>query len=132
MFQKKMALIVAMIAVIIAAVLVVFLSDDINLVTKLPKGYCKVQEDITLSLGDAPKKVTISDSKTVAIVLVDVKQGSASYFVTDEAAVDAGTFIKISQTKDEDTKFWEDSLLLRTTSLLDTSTTALLAKKCTN
>ncbi len=132
MFQKKLALIVAMVAVVVAAVLVVFLSDDINLVTKLPKGYCKVQEDITLSLGDAPKKIAITDSKTVAIVLVDIKQGSASYFVTDEAAVDAGTFIKISQTKDEDTKFWEESLLLRTTTLLDTSTTALLAKKCTN
>ncbi len=126
-----MALIVAMVAVVVAAVLVVFLSDDINLVTKLPKGYCKVQEDIALSLGDAPKKVAISDNKTVTVVLVDIKQGSASYFVTDEAAVDAGSFIKISQTKDEDTKFWEESLLLRTTSLLDSSTTALIAKKCT-
>lgn len=127
--HKKTILLVGIFVTFLAGVgAIVYFLADTNL-SNPPKGYCKVYEQ-NISIGDAPLRTEINDSMTAEISLTDVSSKAAKYFVTDAKSPQVNLFQDVSQLVGQDSKIWQDSLLLRTTGITENGTKLLLAKKC--
>jgi hypothetical protein len=128
MHKKHLLVIsVAVFVLLVPAVLYIALKKPDP--TTVPAGYCLVYNS-SFTLGDGPKRTTVDNGMSLSIVLVDTSNSAAQYLVDDENNPLQNTFQKVSQLVGQDTKLWNDQILLRTVKITGDGSQLLVAKKC--
>lgn len=128
MHKKRLLLITAVVLLLLVpAVLYVMLKKPDP--TTVPAGYCLVYNS-SHKLGDGPKRTTIDNGMMLSIVLVDTSKNAAQYLVSEENEPLKNPFENVSQLVGQDTKLWNDQILLRTVKITVDGSQLLVAKKC--